>query len=148
MDRSPHEEHERPSGWIEFELTDVDDARLAHDRLPEGVERLPELTPHYWEQRRRKPGPVDRALAGFTIDWLLSLPVALRPSALCDLYPRAANAIARVPDGAERFAVLNDLLSDNRGNRRGFPEVVRKELVALRDATAAAAIAPAGPKRS
>jgi hypothetical protein len=146
MTPRPYEESERPSGWIEFELTDVDDARRAHDTLPEGVDKLPELTPNYWEQRRRKTLPMDRALAGFTIDWLLSLPATLRPHALCDRYPRAANAIAAA-DAADRFAVLNDLLSDSRGKRQGFPAQVRQEMVALREALAAAALGLAPPPR-
>jgi hypothetical protein len=147
MTRSPQEEPERPSDWIEFELTDVDDARRAHDALPEGVDKLQELMPNYWERRRRKAQPMDRALAGFTIDWLLSLSATLRPHVLCDRYPRAANALAAAADEAQRIAVLNDLLRDSRGNRRGFPAQVRQELVALRDALAAAALASAQPAR-
>jgi hypothetical protein len=147
MTRSPQEDSETPAGWIEFELTDVDDARRAHDTLPEGVDKLAELAPNYWERRRRKPLPTDRALAGPTIDWLLSLPATLRPHVLCDRYPRAANAIAGAADGVDRLAVLNDLLSDGRGHRRGFPAEVRQEIVALRDVVAAAAVASAQPAR-
>jgi hypothetical protein len=124
---------------LEFELTDIDEARRAHDALPEGVERLPELDPGYWERRRRKPLPTDRALTGSTIDWLLSLPAALRPTGLCESHPRAANAIAAATPGAERREVLNELLGDQRGRRKGFPQAVRKELEALRDAAAAEA---------
>jgi hypothetical protein len=145
MSRSHSRETEPSSDWIEFELTDVDEARRVHDTLPEGVGKLAELAPDYWERRRRKALPMDRALAGFTIDWLLSLPAGLRPRSLCDRYPRAANAIAAAADGADRFAVLNELLSDRRGNRHGFPPEIRQELVALRDAIAAAAVADAGP---
>jgi hypothetical protein len=120
-----HETFEKPSGWIEFELTNVDDA---HDTLPEGVDKLPELDPHYWERRRRKPGPTDRALAGFTIDWLISLPPELRPRVLCDQYPRAANLIAEAVPGPARVTVLQQLLGDSRGGRKGFPPAVRREL--------------------
>jgi hypothetical protein len=121
---------------IEFELTDLDDARRAHDALPEGVDKLPELAPDYWEQRRRKPLPTDRALQGTTIDWLLELHVALRPRELCDRYPRAANALAAAWRGGEFAAVLDDFLSDRRGRRRGFPPEVRVELERLRRACA------------
>jgi hypothetical protein len=125
-----------PFGAIEFELTDIDTARRAHDTLPEGVDKLPELALNYWEQRRRKPVPTDRALQGATIDWLLKLPLSLRPRELCDRYPRAANALATAWHGSERDAVLDDLLCDRRGRRRGFPPEVRSELEALRYAAA------------
>jgi hypothetical protein len=124
-----------PDG-IEFELTNIDEARRAHDALPEGVDKLPELVPDYWQQRRRKPQPTDRALAGFAIDWLIALPPALRPHALCERYPRAANALAAAWHCAERGAVLDDLLGNKRGKRRGFPVDVRIEIEALRDASA------------
>ena len=125
-----------PPGSIEFELTDLEHARLALEELPEGVDKFQMLAPNYWEQRRRKPLPSDRALQGSTIDWLLKLPVSLRPRELCDRYPRAANAVATAWQGSERAAVLDDLLSDRRGRRRGFPPEVKSELEALRYAVA------------
>jgi len=123
-------------GAIEFELIELDDARRAHDALPEGVDKLPELAPDYWEQRRRKPVPSDRALQGTTIDWLLELHVRMRPRELCDRYPRAANALAAAWRNGEFAAVLDDMLIDRRGRRRGFPPEVRAELEKLRRACA------------
>jgi hypothetical protein len=76
--------------------------------------------------------PTDRALQGSTIDWLLELPPPLQPRVLCDRYPRAANAIATAWHGDQRAAVLDEMLSDRRGNRRGFPPEVISELQALR----------------
>ena len=119
-------------GSIEFELTDFEDARLALEELPEGVDKVPKLAPDYWEQRRRKPLPTDRALQGRTIEWLLKLPASLQPRELCDRYPRAANALAAAWHGGERVAVLVELLSDRNGTRRGFPPEVKSELQALR----------------
>jgi hypothetical protein len=122
-----------PPGSIEFELTDLQDARLALEALPEGIERLPQLASNYWEQRRRRSLASDRALQGSTIEWLLKLPPSLRPRELCDRYPRAANAVAAAwKDADERVAVLDEMLSDRRGNRRGFPAEVTSELKALR----------------
>jgi len=123
-------------GSIEFELTDLENARLALEELPEGVDKVPTLAANYWEQRRRKPLPTDRALQGATIDWLLRLPGSLQPRGLCDRYPRAANAVAAAWGGPERAAVLEELLSDRRGQRRGFPPEIRSELEALRYAVA------------
>jgi hypothetical protein len=125
-----------PPGSIEFELTDLENARLALEELPDGVDKVPMLAPNYWEQRRRKSLPTDRALQGSTIEWLLKLPAPLRPRELCDRYPRAANAVAAAWHGSERVAVLDELLSDRRGNRRGFPPEVKSELQALRYAVA------------
>jgi hypothetical protein len=126
-----------PPGSIEFELTDLQEARLALEELPDGVERVPQLAASYWEQRRRRPQASDRALQGGTIEWLLKLPPSLRPRELCDRYPRAANAVAAAwKDADERAAVLDELLSDKRGNRRGFPPEVTSELKALRYAAA------------
>ena len=122
-----------PPGSIEFELTELEHARLALEEPPEGVDKVPTLAPQYWEQRRRKPVATDRALQGRTIEWLLKLPAELRPRELCDRYPRAANAIATAWWAGERVAVLDELLSDRRGgNRRGFPPEVKSELQALR----------------
>jgi hypothetical protein len=135
MNRDPHPTGPAQPDALDFELTDFDTARAAHDRLPEGVDRLPELTPGYWERHRRKPQPTDRALAGATIDWLLALPPSLRPRQLCDQFPRVANAVAAAwADRAERARVLDDLLVDRRGGRRGFPVSVVREIEVLRRA--------------
>lgn len=136
MSASPTTQKTAFPGSIEFELTDLENARLALDELPEGVDKVPTLAANYWEQRRRKPLPTDRALQGATIDWMLKLPVALRPRELCDRFPRAANAVAAAWNGNERAAVLDDLLTDHRGRRHGFPPEVRSELEALRYAVA------------
>jgi hypothetical protein len=117
---------------IDFELTDLDDARLALEELPEGVGKFPALAAGYWEARRRRPLPSDRALQGSTIEWLLALPQSLQPRLLCDRYPRAANALAAAWASKDRAAALDNLLVDRRGNRRGFPPEVRSELLALR----------------
>jgi hypothetical protein len=136
---APHD-RARPEGSIDFQLTDLDDARHALEEPPAGVGRLPQMDPAYWSQRRRKPQAADRALVGATIDWLVSLPPHLRPQALCDQYPRAANAVAEAWNGPHRLALLESLLIDSRGNRRGFPLQPRRELEALREA--ALALAP------
>jgi len=118
-------------GSIDFEPTDLEHARLALEELPEGVGKVASLAAGYWDQRRRKALPTDRALQGSTIEWLLELPAALQPRGLCDRYPRAANALAAAWH-ANRAAALDELLADRRGNRRGFPPEVRSELQALR----------------
>jgi hypothetical protein len=117
---------------LEFELVDIESARAAHDAVPPGVGTLPPPAV-VWESRRRKPRPTDRALAGVTIDWMLALPAPVRPYALCEQYPRVANALAAAwGNPAQRLALLDDLMFDRRGKRTGFPTPVRTEIETLR----------------
>ena len=119
----------RPLDSFEFELTDFDQARRALEELPPGVGGIATLTPGYWEARRRKATPSDKALAGIAIDWLLALPSDVRPKALCDRFPRIANKIAaHWGDHAGAAAALQYLLTDERGGRRGFGLEVEVEL--------------------
>jgi hypothetical protein len=83
--------------------------------------------------RRRNTTSVNRLLSS-TIDWLASLPPNVRPLALATKHPRVANRIAqewKEPSACRRD--FDDLVYDNRGNRRGFPPDVLGELLALRD---------------
>jgi hypothetical protein len=119
----------RPPGTIEFELTDLDDAKHVLDDLPPGVKERTTLEPGYWESRRRKPVATDRALTGAAIDWLIRLPAELRPRAVSEQFPRIANEIAQAwPDPAGANRLFQKLLNDDRGNRRGFPAEVDQEL--------------------
>ena len=83
-----------PPGSIDFELTDFEDARHVLDDLPPGVIESKHLQPGFWEEQRRKPVATDRALTGLAMDWVIGLPAALRPHAMCEHFPRVANAIA------------------------------------------------------
>lgn len=64
--------------------------------------------------------------------WVESLPDASKPWQLMFAYPRLANRIAGAwPDEGEALTVLNDLILDRRGNRRGFSPFVLTELLSL-----------------
>ena len=84
--------------------------------------------------RLRKAKPIDHLLPQ-CIKWLRSLPEQVRPIALADQYPRIANVLAldwNKPAACRQY--FNELLLDHRrGNRRGFPLDVHRELEALRD---------------
>ena len=68
-----------------------------------------------------------------TWKWVDSLPPNVRPSALLRQYPRIANLIAATwGDRASFETYMESLLTDKRGNRRGFPPEVLKDLAALR----------------
>lgn len=80
----------------------------------------------------RKAKPYERLLAT-AVNWCSGLPSGLQPHELCKMYPRIANGLAsgwRDPDATLRY--FDQLLSDHRGGRRGFPGDVLQELHALK----------------
>ena len=105
--------------------------RFAVD-LPSEVAAAKQLQPGYWSDQRRKSVATDRALTGAAMDWVIRLPAALRPHATCEQFPRVINAIAVAwPDKAFSLQVLDHMINDYRGGRRGFPVPVQNELAAL-----------------
>jgi len=119
-------------GALEFELTDFDEARLALEQPPEGLQAASALRPGRWDSKRRPKLPTDKALVGRTLDWIVALPEAARPKKLADGNPRIANALAECWDDAVRAnAYIDDLLTDRRGGRRGLPTDVKEELQLL-----------------
>jgi hypothetical protein len=140
----PSNQHDQPPSAfdaLEFEFTDLSDARHALDELPAGVMTAQTLAPGYWLNHRRKAIATDRALTGAAIDWLLGLPERLRPTATCEQFPRIVNALAASwTQPADRDALLDSLLSDSRSHRAGFPLPVRTEIEALRTAARTSAI--------
>lgn len=118
----------KPSSMIEFEFTDITAARQAAGR-PEAVVAIEKLMPGFWEDHRRPLTATDRALSGKGIDWMLSLPVEVRPKALCEHFPRIANHLAeRWADLPNTRLALMRLLADERGGRKGFSLQVEQEI--------------------
>ncbi len=81
----------------------------------------------------RSPGnPRDNILTKLAEEWCeRPLPHA-QTRALCERYPRIANRIALCwIDPVLTLALLDQLLRDRRGGRKGFPAPVHAELVAL-----------------
>ena len=119
-------------GALEFELTDFNEARLALEEPPAGLEAASALRPGRWESKRRPKVATDKALVGRTLDWIVALPEAVRPKTLADENPRIANALAECWDDAARAsALIDDLLIDRRGGRRGLPPEIKEELQLL-----------------
>ena len=86
-----------------------------------------------WSRKRRQQRREDHVLAGSTYAWLKTLPYAVRPVELCLRYPRVGNRLALCwSDPAQTERLLDDLMIDRRGNRKGFPPSVAEELVYLR----------------
>ena len=83
-------------------------------------------------QRRTLPSEQDRTLSAEARQWLRRLPARERPLALCSMYSRLANRLARVwDDPAQTEAVFDELLIDHRGGRLGFSPLVAGELMRL-----------------
>ena len=84
------------------------------------------------ERSRRKPGePLNYALP-MTLAWAARLPPELRPHELIRVYARIANHLALGWDDTEAtHAVFRHLVSSPRANRRGFPQQIRAEILAL-----------------
>ncbi len=81
--------------------------------------------------RRRQPY---NELLPATVRWTTQLPAEVQPLALVRSYPRIANMIARSwSDNSDFELCIEDLLTDRRGNRRGFPVDVLQDLFKLRD---------------
>jgi hypothetical protein len=58
----------------------------------------------------------------------------VRPNALAAQYARIANALAATwHTPRECRSYLNELLTDTRGTRKGFPPDVKRDLQRLRD---------------
>jgi hypothetical protein len=121
-----------PPGSLDFELTDLGEARRALDLPPDGLIEAQQMAPDYWTARRRSAVPTDRALTGEAMDWVVHLPAELRPIELCERYPRVANAIAQTwAQRAYCESLLAGMLTDKRGRRRGFPAEVQLEIERL-----------------
>lgn len=118
---------------LDFEITDFSDARRSLDELPAGLAQLQRLREGGdWSASRRKSLPTDRALTGLAMDWVMALPPSLRPHTACEQFPRVVNAIATSwADRASSMRVLEHMIHDYRGGRRGFPRSVQAELSAL-----------------
>lgn len=123
---------------LDFEVTDFEQARAALEEPPAGVKALKRFDPTEWFKRRRPPEARDRLLTAYTEAWLDRLPPSIRPFELARGYPRIANRLAECWGDADAcLDLLNELLVDHRGTRRGFPANVALQIVALRDHRAA-----------
>jgi len=93
-------------------------------------------------KRRRKAAPANAPLPR-TLNWIESLPSSVKPTALLRQYARIANVLAATWEDPKALgSYMNCLLRDDRGNRKGFPPDILRELLALREyhATLAAEI--------
>jgi hypothetical protein len=81
----------------------------------------------------RRAVPVSQPVPA-AFKWIARLPKQTRPLNLLRHYPRIANNLALSWGDRKAFRqCLYDLLVDKRGGRKGFPEPVLQELLALRE---------------
>jgi hypothetical protein len=114
---------------------DSDIANYRHDGEAH-TSKVPPQKPKadVWRKQRGAPNPRDATLSDLARVWIDTLPSHLRPSVLCQHYPRIANRLALCwPDRVLTAKVFDSVLADRRGNRRGFRPDVSRELEALRD---------------
>lgn len=79
----------------------------------------------------RKATPIEKPLLR-TLTWVAALPHHVQPHALVRRYARIANLIAAAWGDPKCFhAYMESLLTDKRGNRRGFPPDVLTDLQGL-----------------
>ncbi len=81
---------------------------------------------------RRKANPCEDVLTA-TARWHASLPLAVQPDVLRTCFPRIANCLAagwHDRDTTKHY--LDELLTDRRGGRKGFPAEVLEELHVLK----------------
>ena len=86
-----------------------------------------------WATQRATEKPEDRVLNLKAQTWFDSLPQRLRPHNLAQRYPRICNRIVErwsYPDLMIRF--FDNLLTDRRGGRRGFPMTIAVEIAGLK----------------
>jgi hypothetical protein len=112
---------------LPFEKVPLDEAKKAldHVKAPAKVEE----SDWRWARKWSPPEPLKDA----TTKWLLAIPPQQRPLNLPQAYPRIANRICDLwndVDVCERY--FDELLTDRRGRRRGFPADVLADLKALR----------------
>lgn len=114
----------------DVQAPDIEDRRSALMPPAKVSQTKPEQLGDY--RLLRKATPTKRVFPR-TMLWVEMLPSEIRPIALLRRYPRIANLIASVWGAPQCLnTYMESLLTDQRGNRRGFPPDVLQELISLR----------------
>ena len=119
------------SDSLEFEKVSFSDARKALEETGPAAYAVAKKAENWDEKRTATP---DEPLSDEANAWMAELPEAVRPRQLTLRYARLANRIAELwkdPGKCERF--LDDLMTDRRGGRKGFPLAIASELATLHE---------------
>lgn len=90
--------------------------------------------PADYSKARRPVGKEDLELSAAARSLLDSIEEPARPKALAASFPRIVNRMAtlwKTPRLMDRY--FEELLTDDRGNRKGFPLAILTELTTLKD---------------
>jgi len=118
-------------GSLDFEKVSLTDARKALEETGPAAYATPKKAEN-WEAKRS--GSASEPLSDAAAGWMAELPEAVRPRQLALRYARLANRICEAwkePHKCEKL--LDELMMDRRGGRKGFPLQVANELATLRD---------------
>jgi hypothetical protein len=119
------------SGSLEFEKVSLTDARKALEETGPAAYATARK-PENWDEKRT--ATATEPLNDQTTLWMTELPDSVRPRQLALRYARLANRLCKLwsePQKCERL--LDDLMIDRRGGRKGFPLQIANELATLRD---------------
>jgi hypothetical protein len=119
------------SGALEFEKVSLTDARKALEETGAAAYAVPKKHED-WEARRTQSAT--EQLGEEAHAWMAEMPESVRPNQLALRYARLANRLCSVwGDQKKCERLLDDLMIDRRGGRKGFPLPVANELATLRD---------------
>ena len=108
-------------------------SNLARAQRSKAVATSEPTGPVAWELMRAPGRQQDHMLLDVTVAWARQLPRELEPFELMERYPRVANRLALCwSDAVLTARLLDTLLMDRRGGRKGFPPNVAVELVRMR----------------
>ena len=116
--------------YLKFKSAPRDD--LHYFPTQHGASHEPASRPEIEGLARRKANPCEELLTT-TARWYASLPTVVQPEVLRARFPRIANGLAagwHDRDTTTRY--FDDLLTDGRGGRTGFPADVLEELHRLK----------------
>ena len=116
---------------LEFEKVSLSDARKALEETGPAAYSVPKKPENWVEKRTDTP---NEALCDEANAWMAGLPDSVRPRQLALRYARLVNRLAKLwSDAVKCERLLDDLMTDTRGGRKGFPLHIATELATLRD---------------
>ena len=119
------------SGSLEFEKVSISDARKALEETGPAAYAVPKKVED-WEAKRAQTEA--EALNDATTAWMAEMPESVQPRQLALRYARLANRLCKVwTDPLKCERLVDELMMDRRGGRKGFPLQVANELATLRD---------------
>ena len=119
------------SGSLEFEKVSFSDARKVLDETGPAAYSVAKKTENWAEKRTATQ---NEPLSDEASAWMAELPESVRPRQLAIRYARVANRLAEIwNDQVKCERLLDDLMTDRRGGRKGFPLAIASELGTLHE---------------